>query len=89
MKAYKIKIVGDVQGVGYRFSAIREAQSLGLSGWVKNDPDGGVSAQIQGDEESCSQFIEWAREGSPMAEVEKAEGEETEIDEGLRGFNVK
>lgn len=89
MKAYKVKIEGDVQGVGYRYSATGVAQKLGLSGWVKNDLDGGVLAVIQGDEESCNQFIEWAHEGPPMAEVEKVEVEEIEIDENLKGLQVK
>jgi len=88
-KAFFIKVIGDVQGVSYRYSAIKEAQKFELSGWVKNDLGGGVSAVIQGEGELCDKFIEWTNEGSPMAEVEKVDVEEIEVDEGIKGFGVK
>ena len=48
---------GDVQGVGFRFAAVRTAESLGLTGWVKNLSDGQVEAICEGDEADCAEFL--------------------------------
>lgn len=88
-KAFFIKITGDVQGVNFRYFTQKEAQKLNLSGWARNEHDGSVLIFVQGEEEVANKMIEWAREGSPMAEVEKVDVEEVEVDDNLRGFSVK
>lgn len=70
MPAYRLRIRGRVQGVGFRFSALREAKRLGLVGWVRNEFDGSVSACCEGDERLCRRFISWCENGPPMAYVE-------------------
>lgn len=70
-------IGGRVQGVGFRFFAQRTASRLGLSGWVRNLPDGGVEAEAQGDPDSVSAFESALRQGPRGALV--AYFEPTEI----------
>lgn len=58
-----------VQGVGFRYSALRRAQALGISGWVRNEDDGSVSIHAEGIREDLDAFAEWLREGPPGARV--------------------
>jgi acylphosphatase len=62
-------ISGYVQGVAYRYSAIRTAQRLGVTGWVKNLRDRRVEAVIEGEQAQVEQMIEWCRQGPPAASV--------------------
>jgi acylphosphatase len=62
-------ISGRVQGVWYRESMRLEAERLGITGWVKNLPDGRVEAVISGNPESLEAIIAWAWKGPPMAKV--------------------
>ena len=66
-------ISGRVQGVFFRAYMREEAEKLGLTGWVKNLPDGRVEAIIEGPEEKVKQLIKWAHHGPPAARVEKVE----------------
>lgn len=71
MKTRHLHIQGRVQGVWFRESMRREAERLGVAGWVRNAPDGSVEAVIQGSDETVDALIEWARIGPPMARVER------------------
>jgi acylphosphatase len=62
-------IGGRVQGVGFRFFAQRTASRLGLLGWVRNLPDGGVESEAQGDPNSLSAFESALRQGPSGARV--------------------
>ena len=53
----KIRIYGVVQGVGFRYRARHAADLYGCTGWVRNEWDGSVSMEIQGEEESIDQVI--------------------------------
>lgn len=70
MQDAHLMIRGFVQGVGYRKWARREAQKVGLTGWVRNLPDGSVEALLQGDTDILTLFIEKLRKGPFMSEVE-------------------
>jgi acylphosphatase len=48
MRRLRLHFVGEVQGVGFRWTAHRVANELGLVGWVRNEPDGSVSMELQG-----------------------------------------
>lgn len=72
-KCLYLKIFGDVQGVNFRYYAKEIAQRLGLVGWVRNDPDGTVECEAEGEEESLEKFLEWAKKGPKWARVEKME----------------
>lgn len=63
-------ISGKVQGVFYRASALAEAQRLGLSGFVKNLPDGAVEAVVEGERHLVDEFVAWCRRGPPAARVD-------------------
>jgi len=71
--AVKLRIEGKVQGVYYRYSAMQKALSLNLCGWVKNNADGTVSAQVQGAQASVESFIDWCRQGPQDARVDHVE----------------
>ena len=59
-----IKFYGVVQGVGFRYRAEHAANLIGATGWVRNDPDGGVSMEIQGTEEQIDQVILMIEQGN-------------------------
>lgn len=65
-----IRVSGRVQGVYYRASTVDMAKSIGLKGFVLNEPSGSVYMEIEGNDQQVSQMIEWARKGPPMARVE-------------------
>ena len=48
VRRLRMRFVGEVQGVGFRWTARKVAQELGLTGWVRNEPDGSVSMELQG-----------------------------------------
>ncbi len=62
-------IYGQVQGVFFRASTLEQAQSLSLTGWVKNLPDGGVEVLAEGARYALEQLVAWCRHGPPAAEV--------------------
>ncbi len=64
---------GYVQGVGYRAAVRQRGALLGLSGWVRNLPDGRVEIVAEGDEGALQQLIAWCNRGPEMAEVEAVE----------------
>ena len=68
-----VRIVGRVQGVGYRAWAVAEARKLGLVGWVRNDPDGSVEAAFGGGPAAVEAVLARCRQGPAMARVERIE----------------
>ncbi|MCB0589508.1 MAG: acylphosphatase [Phaeodactylibacter sp.] len=88
MKRYKLRIKGKVQGVWYRASARRKAEELSLSGFVRNEADGSVYAEAEGDEEALQAFVRWCKQGPEMARVEKVDVEEAPL-RGSELFEVQ
>ncbi len=68
-----IVVHGTVQGVFFRYSTQREAQGLGLTGWVRNLPDGGVEIVCEGEKEAVQTLVDWSRRGPRGAFVETAD----------------
>lgn len=66
-------VTGRVQGVFYRATAMQTAQRLGLTGWVRNLPDGGVEAVAEGPRESVRDFVDWCGMGPPSARVDSVD----------------
>ncbi len=64
-----MRVIGKVQGVYYRASTKKKADELGLTGWVKNEPNGEVSIAVQGAPKLVEQFTTWCAIGPPMATV--------------------
>jgi acylphosphatase len=67
------RITGKVQGVKYRAAAQREARHRGLTGWVRNEPDGAVLIDVEGDSGAVDAFLAWCAEGPPSARVATVE----------------
>ena len=67
----RMRIYGRVQGVNFRSLARREAQALGLSGFVRNEPDGTLIIEVEGHRESVDSFVGWAKRGPSGATVER------------------
>jgi acylphosphatase len=78
---------GLVQGVFFRDSARRLAESRGVAGWVRNTADGSVEAVFEGPPEAVAPMVSFMHEGPRGAVVERVEVVE-EKPEGLRGFAV-
>lgn len=60
---YKITVNGRVQGVGFRYSTLREARRLGICGFVRNMPDGSVYIEAEASEEVLKNFVKWCEQG--------------------------
>lgn len=82
------KIRGKVQGVCFRDSTCDFARSIGITGFVRNEPDGSVYIEAEGDETQLEALREWLREGPSAAEVEEVELKEAELKD-YDGFNVQ
>ncbi len=65
----RVLISGAVQGVGFRWRARQLALELGISGWIRNRPDGKVEAVFQGPDIMVREIIDWARKGPKGAVV--------------------
>ena len=89
MKTLHLLIQGRVQGVWFRESMRREAERLGVTGWVRNTPDGAVEAVVQGPDEAVDALIEWARSGPPMARVDGIKIEASERHDPLSEFEKR
>jgi acylphosphatase len=80
-------IYGFVQGVGFRFAVERAAASRGVSGWVRNCPDGTVEAVFEGEPGEVEALVAFCRQGPRGADVERVDVR-SESPEGLAGFHV-
>jgi acylphosphatase len=69
MSAYRYVVRGRVQGVGYRYFALAAARELGVCGYARNLPDGGVEVLAEGEERALSTFEARLREGPSFARV--------------------
>jgi acylphosphatase len=73
LKQVQLFVRGRVQGVFFRASAQREARRLGITGWVKNRPDGAVEILAEGEEEGLKELIAWSHRGPSAARVERVD----------------
>ena len=71
MKTLRLAIHGRVQGIFFRDSMRREAQRLGITGWVRNRSDGTVEAAVQGEPDAIDAIVRWAHQGPQHAQVER------------------
>jgi len=69
MERLSLTISGKVQGVYYRAHTEAKARELGLTGWVRNNADGTVSLVAEGERDQLEALAEWAKLGSPAANV--------------------
>lgn len=83
-----IKIFGRVQGVLFRHTSRREAEKLGLSGFVRNEPDGSVYIEAEGKEDKLGEYLEWCRRGPTLAKVEKVDFEWSDKLQEFHDFSI-
>ena len=69
MRTVGFVVEGEVQGVGFRYFARREAHRLGIVGWVRNRPDGAVEGEAAGPDGAMEAFLSRLRRGPTMANV--------------------
>ncbi len=69
MKAFHALVCGEVQGVGFRYSAARKAASLGVLGWVRNTDEGDVEVWAEGEARALEEFEAWLWQGPSSARV--------------------
>ena len=84
----RVVVHGLVQGVFFRDTVRTHAQSRGVSGWVRNNPDGTVEAVFEGEPEAVERLVSFVHEGPSGAIVERVDVAD-EADEGLSGFSVR
>lgn len=84
-----IYVSGLVQGVFYRANAKRVAESLSLTGWVRNLRDGRVEIVVEGEEENLAKFVEWCKRGPVGAVVESVDVTREEYKGEFKGFEIR
>ncbi|MDC0700626.1 acylphosphatase [Clostridium sp. D33t1_170424_F3] len=89
MPRYAMLAQGRVQGVGFRWAAQRDAQARGLTGWVRNRPDGCVELEVQGDPPAVSAFSAALRRGTGYSRLERLDIREIPELPEKQGFRVR
>ena len=67
--ARHVVVSGRVQGVAFRWHAVETARELGVTGWIRNLPDGSVEGHVEGPAERVERMLDWLRHGPPIARV--------------------
>lgn len=89
MKRLYARVSGRVQGVGFRFFCESVAQTLGVSGWVRNRPDRDVELEAQAGPAELEEFIQKIRQGAPGALVTNVETQDRPVLEDESGFDIR
>lgn len=88
MPAFRLWVSGRVQGVGFRWFTRKAARDLGLSGRVRNLPDGRVEVEVAGDPQQLAAFRERLREGPPGSRVVRLDEQEMTAAPAWDGFEI-
>lgn len=83
-----VLISGLVQGVGFRYATYRKAGMMGLTGWVRNTPEGLVEAVFEGDKGRLEEMLGWCEQGPVLSRVEAVESTWTTAEEGFKQFEI-
>ena len=89
LRRVHLRISGLVQGVSYRATAQDAARRLGVRGWVRNLPDGGVESLAEAAPEVVERFISWCRRGPDEARVEGVQVADAPLEDTLTDFEVR
>jgi acylphosphatase len=89
IEARRYVVRGRVQGVGFRWFVEREAQMLGIAGWVRNNHDGSVEVLAQGTRDQLSGLHSRLREGPRASRVDAVEVSDAAPKEGLKSFRIE
>lgn len=87
-KCFQVSVYGRVQGVWFRASTKEKAEALGISGFVRNQADGSVYAELEGSTETLELMLAWLRRGPPLAQVDRIEVDKQEAN-NYSGFDIR
>ena len=88
MNRINVIVSGRVQGVSYRAGCQREAETLKLTGWVRNLPSGAVEFEAEGEDDDISALLRWAKKGPPFAHVSHIEITHISLQHDGPGFHI-
>jgi len=88
-KRVHVWISGKVQGVFYRAYTQDAARTHGVTGWVRNLPDGRVEAVFEGDARAVDAMVQWCHRGSPLSRVDRVEVQEEPYQGEFADFGVR
>ena len=80
---------GYVQGVGFRWFAVKRATQLGLTGWVANERDGTVRVVAEGSAQALDELLQLLHDGPPGASVERVDADRLPPRGGLSAFSIR
>ncbi len=89
VRRVRVKVLGRVQGVGYRYFVQRVARDRRLTGWVKNEPDGNVTVEAQGPEDVLQDLLRELRFGPSLAQVDDLRVDWLEPARPEAGFQIR
>jgi len=89
VKARRFCVFGRVQGVSFRYYTRRKAIELGVTGFVRNRPDGSVETLAGGSEAALGRFRKFLDQGSPGARVDRVEEDTRELAELPESFEIR
>ncbi|MBN8807446.1 MAG: acylphosphatase [Sphingomonas sp.] len=84
----RVVVTGKVHQVGFRDFTVRRAQSLGVTGWVRNRQDGSVEILASGEDEAVAALVDACRQGPPLARVDHVEAY-NEDGQTVKGFTKR
>ena len=88
MKRYRLQFYGSVQGVGFRYTARHAANMFRLTGYVKNEYDGSVTCEVQGNPDAIDAFVRTLNQGR-FIDISYVDRNEMPVVEDERSFEVK
>ncbi|GAB4237353.1 MAG: acylphosphatase [Acidobacteriota bacterium] len=87
-EAWRLRVKGRVQGVGFRYFTFRRAEELGVKGWVRNLPNGEVEIHAEADRPTLTRFLAAVQQGPPFSAVEDVELQKFPV-QGHETFSIK
>ncbi len=88
MKNLRVKIYGKVQGVFFRVFIKKEAEKIGLVGWIRNEKESTVIVEFEGEIDKLKELIRQCKKGSPASKVEKIDYEFSDELQGYNSFKI-
>ncbi|PIR17133.1 MAG: acylphosphatase [Deltaproteobacteria bacterium CG11_big_fil_rev_8_21_14_0_20_49_13] len=89
MRRVHLKITGRVQGVFFRAHTQKTAEELSLTGWVRNNEDGGVETVAEGEKSALERFVAWCNNGPPSAHVTRVDENWEEAKGEFKDFGIR
>jgi len=89
MRRVHLLVFGSVQGVGFRYSVIKKAEMLNITGWVRNNPDESVEIVAEGDDKFIAAFVNFCKKGPSSASVTEVKIFYEEVIYEFKKFGIK